>query len=112
MQTALKEGISVVIDAENPSKALRAKYISVAVAARASVKCLHFRIDLDTAMHLDKFRSLTMEVPVTPDKMFISYRNRHQPPEVSDGIDRVIDIAFVPCFETVEARELLQMYLW
>lgn len=109
---ALNEGIPVIIDAENPSKAHRAKYISVAAAAGASVKCLHFRTDLDTAMHLDKFRSLTTGVPVTPDKMFISYRNRHQTPEISDGIDRVIDIAFVPCFETIEAKELLQMYLW
>lgn len=101
---ALASGYSVVIDNTNPNKKARGRYIEIGKGCNQGLKilALSMKTPKDLAQHLNIVREReskggVQHIPVVAYHMFLK---RASPPELEEGIDRIADIKFLPCFSS------------
>lgn len=105
---ALANGKSVVVDNTNADRNARAKYIDLAKAHSANMKiiCLCMATQQDVSKHLNMVRERESQggFPHVPVVAFHAYAKRVAPPEVSERIDRIGEVQFLPRFTSEQER--------
>jgi bifunctional polynucleotide phosphatase/kinase len=109
VKESLAVGKSVVVDMTNPRLMSRARYIDLARSGTADVRviALELRTPREVAEHLNIFRERLYEVGLCLDALrtrvpavaFNTYAKQYTPPSVSENIDDVGFVDFVPYFE-------------
>lgn len=79
-RSKLQHGNSVVIDATNPSKEHRAKYINLAKEFNIPVRCIHVTTSFEESMRRNKTRT----VPVSKIAYYI-FRKKFEEPTGDEG---------------------------
>lgn len=105
----LRLGKSVVIDNTNPDQESRKRYISCAQELKIPVRCFWFTTSLAHAKHNNRFRELTVKdssYKKVTDMVFNIYKSKFSEPELSEGLEALVQIPFIPHF----TDEKLAMY--
>jgi bifunctional polynucleotide phosphatase/kinase len=97
---ALESGKRVVVDNTSPARDGRAPYIQLAREFGIPVRCFRFRTDIALAKHLNMVREKTQGVQHIPEIGYNIFQSRLDEPSISEGFREVIDVPFVPRFET------------
>ncbi|KAK9887859.1 hypothetical protein WA026_000167 [Henosepilachna vigintioctopunctata] len=103
---------NAVIDNTNPDKASRKKYIAVAKKYNIQCRCFVMSTSFEHCRHNNKFRALTDKThePIG-DMLLYSYRKNFEPPELSEGFSEIVEIPFIPKFDSREHNDLYNMFL-
>lgn len=100
----------IIIDGTNHTKKIREKFIKIAREKKLNVRCFYLNIDLSISKHLNNFRMLTQDIPKYKDVVFNTCRKYFELPELSEGIDKIIYVNFVPIFELKEHEKIFYKY--
>ncbi|KAA6385323.1 MAG: putative Bifunctional polynucleotide phosphatase/kinase [Streblomastix strix] len=108
--TGLRSGKSVVIDNTNPKSEDRKTFIQQAKSKGISVRMFYFPSSFDRVQHVNTFRErlLGTEAPHIPTIALCMFFKNLVVPEsaVKEGVDEVIEVAFVPEFGSENDRRL------
>lgn len=102
-QASLSEGKSVVVDNTNPSRKVRAEYISLAKKHGVKkIRCFRMCTPIDLCHHLNYVRQnqTSGQVRRVPDVGYNMFKNQLEEPELSEGFDEIVNVDFSPRFET------------
>jgi len=86
---SLAAGRSVVVDNTNPSATVRAPLVAIARRHGAEVVAYFFAADAADALRRNRARQGRERVP---DVAIFTVRKRLQPPELSEGFDRIYEV--------------------
>lgn len=106
---ALKAGRSVVIDNTSPKKADREPFIKLAKSnGNIPVRVLFFPFDIQLVQHTNAYRErlLGSSAPHVPLIALRMYFSKMEEPSLSEGIEEVLKINFVPKFENEREKKL------
>ena len=108
---ALQAGRSVVIDNTSPDKESRWRYIECAQKCKVIVRCFQFTTSIAHAKHNNRFRELTVKDSRVNDMVFNVYKSKFMEPELSEGIEEIVKIGFVPSFTDEKHVQLYRQFL-
>ncbi len=111
-RAALAKGQSVYVDNTHPTRESRLEFISIASEMNIPTRCILFVTDDCLSKHLDVFRSITTRVEPLPSVAFHAFHNRYQPPVLQEGFSEIIQIPFVPEFDSAEKKLIFTQYLF
>lgn len=112
-EAALKEGKSVCVDNTNPSKKIRADYISLAKRMNVSqVRCFVLNTPIELCHHLNYVRqNCTLgKVRRIPDVGYNMFKSQLQEPDVKEGFEEVVKIDFVPIFDDEQHEKIFKQW--
>eukprot|EP01104_Vermistella_antarctica_P004795 TRINITY_DN15214_c0_g1_i1.p1 TRINITY_DN15214_c0_g1~~TRINITY_DN15214_c0_g1_i1.p1 ORF type:complete len:444 (+),score=117.93 TRINITY_DN15214_c0_g1_i1:85-1332(+) len=105
-KNTFERGGSVVIDNTNPTTEARKRYIDLAKSSAVPVRCFHFDMSKEVALHMNKFRQKVSSTKNIPIIAYHTYAKRFVLPQKSEGIDEVVTVPFIPEFEDERAKKL------
>lgn len=115
MSLAEKEvlsGKSVVIDNTNPDLESRARYISIAKKHKVPCRCFVMNTTLEHAKHNLAFRkAITNSRQDVNSKILGAFKNKYKNPELKEGFQEIVQVDFIPTFNSSEEEELYQKFL-
>eukprot|EP00697_Spironema_sp_BW2_P016759 gnl/Spiro4/8175_TR4308_c0_g1_i1.p1 gnl/Spiro4/8175_TR4308_c0_g1~~gnl/Spiro4/8175_TR4308_c0_g1_i1.p1 ORF type:complete len:443 (-),score=112.86 gnl/Spiro4/8175_TR4308_c0_g1_i1:13-1341(-) len=109
-QQALAEGKSVCIDNTNPAPEDRALYLNLAKKNGVPARCFVLQTPLPVAHHNNLYREQTDGTEHVPEIAYRSFKGKFKPPTASEGFAEILEIPFVPEFDSDEARNCFFMY--
>ncbi len=110
----LKLGKSVVVDNTSPDKESRQRYIKCAQELKVPVRCFWFTTSLAHAKHNNRFRELTLKdssYKKVTDLVFNIYKSRFSEPEVSEGLEEIVQVPFTPRFTDEKLAAMYRQFL-
>ena len=112
-QESLKAGKSVVVDNTNPSPAARAEFLDIAKATKVTARCFHLEASADLAHHLNYYRqNISKGVQRrVPDVGYRVYQSKFEKPSASEGFTSVVDVPFVPQFDSPADKESFKLWV-
>lgn len=111
-ENALKDDVSIVIDNTNPNVESRKLYVDLAKRYKVLCKCFVMNVDIERAIHNEKFRMLTNEDHVKiPEIAFRMYFKKFVFPTLSEGFREITLVEFFPEFNDPDKEQLYNMYL-
>ena len=113
VETALKNGQSVVVDNTHVDKDARRSYVELGLKFDIKVRCFVMKTEHDHAKHNNLFREITDPSHARiKEPLFNQFRARYQPPTKQEGFSEIINVNFVPDFKDNAILEnLYHMYL-
>ena len=111
-KTALKAGKSVLVDNTNPSKATRTAYIDLAKEFKVPVRCIHLNIPLELSHHLNLYRQTKSKGKQrrVPEVGYRVYDKNFEKPETAEGFAEVVELPFLPQFDSSEDEQLFNQW--
>ena len=82
----LQNGLSVVIDATNPSKEKRNEYIDLAKDFKVAIRCIHINTSMEESLFRNNQRS---KDKIVPKIVYNVYRKKFEQPTSEEGFDHV-----------------------
>lgn len=109
---AIKSGKSVVVDNTNPTKAGRQLYVDLAKKAGIPARCIFFNVDTALSYHLNMFRQNQSqgEKRRVPEVAYRTYAKNFEKPDSSEGFSEIIELDFVPQFDTDSDKKLFSQW--
>ena len=101
------------IDNTNPSKKVRAEYISLAKKHNVKqIRCFKMNTPLDLCHHLNYVRqnSTKGKIRRIPDVGYNMFKSQFEEPDVSEGYKEILTIEFEPNFESDEHKEIFKQW--
>ncbi|VVC40863.1 Hypothetical protein CINCED_3A022676 [Cinara cedri] len=102
--------LSVVIDNTNPDKLSRKRFIDIAKSLKIPCRIFIMNVKKEHAMHNNRFRELT-EKKRLAEIIIHTYFTKFEEPSLSEGVDEIVRINFVPHFKNSKTEALYKMYL-
>jgi bifunctional polynucleotide phosphatase/kinase len=99
----------IVIDATNPTRDGRKKYIDLATANKMNVIAVWFMYPVEICMHLNEIRRY-MGGKHIPDVAFAVYAKKLEPPAIDEGFSVIHRIEKIPFDETITPSTVKRMY--
>ncbi|XP_045160646.2 bifunctional polynucleotide phosphatase/kinase-like [Mercenaria mercenaria] len=109
---ALKAGKSVVADNTNPTPAARKEFIDCAKKCGVPCRCFVMDTPIELAHHLNYFRQNQTNGGVRriPDVGYNVYKKNFGAPTKAEGFTEIIQIPFVPKFDSKKDEELFKQW--
>lgn len=112
MEESLSAKKKVVIDNTNPNKESRKRYIDAAKKYNVPCRCFAMQVDVAHAKHNNKFRELTDRSHLKVSDIIInSYFKQFEEPTLDEGFKEIVEIPFVPTFNSEKQEQLYRMFL-
>lgn len=86
------QNINVVIDNTNPSIESRKLFIDIGKKYNYNITCLNMKTDELLAKHNNYFRYLYENKTLVPTLVYNIYKKKYKVPNISEGINNIIDI--------------------
>lgn len=102
----LEKREKVVIDNTNYNPEVRKTFISLAQQYKVPIRCFHFNINKELAMHLNNFRMLTTGIKKVPKVVYNVYDKKIKSPCLEEGFQEIINVNFVPEFLNTEEEKI------
>lgn len=112
-ETALIAGSSVVIDNTSPSKASRADFIQLAKKYKLKhIRCFKMNTDILLCHHLNYVRQNQTKGGVRriPDVGYNMYKSKFEDPVALEGYTEILNIDFVPEFDSEENKNIFKQW--
>lgn len=112
-EAALKEGKSVCVDNTNPSKKIRADYITLAKRMNISkMRCFVLNTPIELCHHLNYVRQNYTQGKVRriPDVGYNMFKSQMEMPDVKEGFNEVLKIDFVPFFDDQQHENIFKQW--
>ncbi|XP_003388985.1 PREDICTED: bifunctional polynucleotide phosphatase/kinase-like [Amphimedon queenslandica] len=108
----LKNKKSIVVDNTNPKREDRKAYIDLAKKSSVPVRCIRLKVSPELSYHLNMYRQnkskgVERRVPMVAYRTFDKY---FEEPKVSEGFSEVIELDFVPSFESEEDEGMFKQW--
>ena len=111
-EQTLINGKSCVIDNTNPDPDTRKRYVDCAKRHSCACRCLIFDVTIEHTFHNNRFRELSgSDHDPVPAMVIYSYRKKYVKPTVKEGFDAIINIEFVPSFQSNELKSMYYKFL-
>lgn len=109
---ALKSGKSVVADNTNPTVVARKDFIDTAKKQGVLCRCFFMNTPVEVAHHMNYVRQTqTMgKVRRIPDVGYNVYKKNFQPPTKAEGFSEIINVDFVPQFDSKKDEEIFKQW--
>ncbi|CAI5742607.1 unnamed protein product [Hyaloperonospora brassicae] len=108
---AIAQKKSVVIDNTNRDPRARKEWIAIAKEKNLPIRCFEMDVDKPLSMHLNTFRSLTLQRKV-PDVAVHGFYKNLVPPTINEGFAEVVKVPFRIDRNVSEADQaLLRSYI-
>ena len=110
---ALNSSKSVVIDATNGSKKIRAEWIDLAKEQKVPISCIQLQTPETMAKHMNKYREQVnqgKEHKHVPDIAYRVYYKNFEPPTTTEGFSCVVSMPISLHFDTEKEKTLFGLY--
>lgn len=88
----VKLNLSVIIDNTNPSISDRKIFIDLAKKYLYTIRCIHFNIPLELALHNNYYRNLKYNTQLIPKIAYNIFKSKYVNPEIKEGYKEIIKI--------------------
>ena len=106
VKAALSSGKSAVVDNTNPSTSAREPFISLAKKSGVRVRALFMETPETLADHCNLFRERFNGTKRIPDIAYNMYRKNFEAPSKTEGFDEVLNVPWIPKFDSASDRSL------
>eukprot|EP01061_Rhynchopus_euleeides_P033931 TRINITY_DN574_c2_g1_i1.p1 TRINITY_DN574_c2_g1~~TRINITY_DN574_c2_g1_i1.p1 ORF type:complete len:594 (+),score=184.10 TRINITY_DN574_c2_g1_i1:188-1783(+) len=113
LREAVAAGKSAVVDNTNPCPSTRKEYIKIAAKADIPIRCFYFRTPVELAKHMNQYREIVTngERAHVPGIAYNMYTSKFSEPDEDEGFTEVVEIQFVPQFQSEKEKKLFGMFL-
>lgn len=91
-ETLLQQNKCIIIDKTNPDRESRKIWIELAIKYAYSIRIIEMTTDIKLAKHNNIYRSYTSNTEKIPELVYNMYKSKYSKPELSEGIEEIIEI--------------------
>jgi len=112
IKKALSEDKSVVVDNTNLDPETRAFYVNIAKDHNVPCKCYFLNLPLELCKHLNYIRNVQSDnnIKVVPSVAYNILKSKFVEPSTDEGIDEVIEVPFIPTFNSEEEEKAFRKW--
>uniref|UniRef100_A0A6P7FU23 Uncharacterized protein F21D5.5 n=1 Tax=Diabrotica virgifera virgifera TaxID=50390 RepID=A0A6P7FU23_DIAVI len=112
VEESLQKKKNCVVDNTNVDKESRQRYIEVAKKFGVPCRCFVMNTTFEQSKHNNRFRELTDKSHLMVSEIIINnLRKNYQKPVKEEGFDEIVEVPFVPQFNSSENEKLYKMFL-
>lgn len=100
---------NIVIDNTNPSKKIRHEYLELPNRSKVRIIGVWFNISKKVSQHNNTYRGRLNQRQV-PNLAIAMYYSKFEPPTLDEGFDDIIELDFIPEFESEQQEQLYLQY--